>query len=145
MPAKSGQIRDKNGRFCKGHSGNPAGRNVGITSLINRRLKSTALEQIEDIAQQMVTDALKGCKESQKFLLERFWPKPKDAPVRFTLPDKITSGNLQEVGRIIIEQVAEGNITPLEAKVISGILGDYAKVLELHELSKRIETLEEQL
>lgn len=121
--------------FKPGESGNPSGRPKGSTNFaaLRKQIKTgEILKIVEDAAR-------RGDLTACKLLLERSLPalRPVDTPV--TLP---MDGSLAEIGRAILEAVAQGKITPSEGSTLMGGLSQLGRVIEVAELSRRIETLE---
>ena len=71
--------------------------------------------------------------------MERLVPPLKATESPITIP---LSGGLGDQGRAVLESIAEGEITPGEAESIFRSLTAQARITELSELEKRIETLE---
>ncbi len=56
-----------------------------------------------------------------------------------------TPEELLQAHQLLITRVAAGEITPVQAQQISGLLDTQRQFIETHELTKRIETLEQRL
>jgi hypothetical protein len=71
--------------------------------------------------------------------MERLIPplKATDSPVTVPL-----IGGLGEQGRVVLQSIADGELTPGEAESVFRSLSAQAKITELSELEKRIEALE---
>ncbi len=123
-----------------GQSGNPKGRPPGISKITKWReaLSADVTEILFSLAQQ----AKSGDVQAARLILERVLPalKPTEQAVTLALPD----GTLTERGRAILGAVAAGALAPGQgAQLLTGI-GTLARVVEIDELSKRIEALETQ-
>lgn len=130
--------RDTAGRFRKGRSGNPAGRKPG--SVDKRTRYRQAFEANADaLIATVVKSALEGDTTAQRLCLERIVPSLKAVDSLVTLP---TGGSLSDQGRIVLQAVANGDITPNEGEAVFRNLTAQARITELSELEKRIEALE---
>lgn len=131
-------IRDSGGRWVKGRSGNPKGRKPGTGDW--RTKYRTAFEAAApEIIQSIITSAISGDSTAQRICMERLVPPLKSTDSPITIP---LSGGLGDQGRAVLQSIAEGEITPGEAESIFRSLTAQARITELSELEKRIETLE---
>jgi len=135
MPDSTSKSRDQKGRWKPGASGNPQGRPVSNPA---RRL---LLEKSEDLINKAIERALEGDVAALNVCISRILPqyRPQQAPVRFDLS---ATDSLVEMGRRIVEAVAEGECPPdVAAQFLQGI-GTLARVTEFEELKDRLEALE---
>ena len=123
--------------FKKGKSGNPAGRPRGSGRA--DKLRRAIEGDLEGIIKAMVTAARDGDVSAAKLLLDRAIPalKPMDTPL--SLP---TAGSLSETGAAILAAVGDGKATPDQAAKLLQGLGALARVDEVTELRKRLDSLE---
>lgn len=130
--------RDVAGRFLKGRSGNPAGRKPG--SVDKRTRFRQAFEANADaLIAVVVKNALEGDTTAQRLCLERIVPplKAVDAPVELPARE-----SLSDQGRIVLQAVANGDLTPNEAEAVFRSLSAQARITEISEMEQRIEALE---
>lgn len=128
--------------FAKGQSGNPAGKPKGAKD------KRTALRELltphaADLVQKAVDLALAGDTTALRICIDRIMPavRAKDSPI--SLPElSELSGSLTEQGRIVLDALAAGAITPDEANAVMQVIAAQARIVEVDELEKRIATLE---
>ena len=80
---------------------------------------------------------------AMRLCLERICPPRKDQPVLIDLPEMTTSKGASRVMAGILEAMAEGDITPDEARGLSSIVEVYRKTLETTELETRLQALEQ--
>jgi hypothetical protein len=99
-------------------------------------------DQAEQVAQVVLEQALEGDLEAARIVLERLYPKPKDSPVSLDLPE---DGTLIEQAQAVIQAVGNGQITPSEGQVLSGILSNHARVQELEEVKAQLQSLQRAL
>ena len=69
-------------------------------------------------------------------------PPRRDAPVTFALPSIQTAADAAKAAGAVLEAVALGDLTPLEAAQIMGLIESYRRTLETTDLESRIVTLE---
>ncbi len=69
-------------------------------------------------------------------------PPAKDAPVMLKLPEIDNVEDLTEASKVILNGIAEGEITLNESLMLARLLGSHVKLLELSEIDRRIKALE---
>ncbi len=127
--------------YKPGQSGNPAGRARGSrnrVTLLRQGLVSEA--DVRAISSTVVRAALDGDVRAAEAVLDRVWPRLKSVapPVTFQLPE----GSFAEKGRAVLDAVAAGKLSPdLGERLIVG-LGSLARLVEVDELTRRVEILE---
>lgn len=122
-------------KFKAGQSGNPAGRPKGS---VNRQL--TALREAADKVLPMVVEkALGGDTDAQKLILDRALPRMKAVtPAEpFTLPE----GALLNQVQTVLQQVAEGTMSPTAASEVVSMIATAAKVEEVDQLRNEVNSL----
>ncbi len=127
------EAKKKRGSWKPGQSGNPAGRKPGTGEVVAAR--------VPELLTAMMTKALEGDVGAARLLLERAVPplKAAEQTQALSLPD----GTLTQQGRAVLACVAAGELAPGQgAQLLTGI-GTLARVVEIDELAKRIEKLEE--
>jgi len=130
--------RDAAGRYLKGRSGNPTGRKQGsVDKRTKYRLAFAA--NADALIAAVVKSALEGDTTAQRLCLERITPplKSVDMPVML-----INGDSLADQGRVVLQAVANGDITPNEGEAVFRNLTAQARITVLSELDKRIEALE---
>jgi hypothetical protein len=131
--------RTAKGTFAPGSSGNPQGRKVGSGRLAGLRASIEA--SVPAILQALTAQALAGDPQACRLLLERALPalRPEERGVAIPLP---ADASLADQGRAILHAVAGGELAPSQAATLLSGLGQLAKVVEVDELLRRIESLE---
>jgi len=121
----------------KGESGNPRGRKPG--SINFTKLRTAIAGDIPEILDAMKTAAKQGDVQAAKLLLDRCLPalKPGEAPVHLSL-----EGTPTEAARAVLGALSAASITPDQAAKLLQGLGTLARIIELDELTARIEALE---
>ncbi len=134
----------KTGHFLKGNNGGP-GRPKGIPNKTAVLVRGLWSDQAGEVAKKVLALALTGDLEACRLVLDRMFPKPKDAPVCIDLPNINTVDGIPTLTAELLKATASGVLTPMEAQTLSGIAGAHAKALETSELAQRIKRIEELL
>lgn len=127
--------------FKPGQSGNPSGRPKGVKD--KRATFKLMIEPCRMLLVQKAIDmALDGNEAMLKLLLERVLPvKLREDPVEVD----IKSDSLVGQANRILEELAIGNITPSNTKILMDAVALKAKIIESEELTKRVEQLEQNM
>ena len=80
-----------------------------------------------------------------RLCMERIAPAPKDNPVAFILPQMINALDASQAAGSVLTAVSEGNLTPIEATHVMGLIDSYRRTLELTEIENRLKVLEDEL
>ena len=126
-------------KFKAGISGNPKGRPKDKTPAT--LLRKSIVDDMPEIILKLVEQAKNGDTAAAKILLDRCCPALKPQAMNITLP---INGNLAEQGNEIIRATMSGNIPPDAGAQLITALANQGKLIELQELTERIEILEEQ-
>jgi len=92
-----------------------------------------------------VTRALEGDSVALRLCMERVAPAPKDQPVLFSIPEMNNALDASEAARSVLTAVSEGELTPIEATRVMGLIDGYRRTLELTEIEERLQALENNL
>ena len=76
--------------------------------------------------------------------MERIAPAPKDNPVAFTLPQMSNALDASQAAGSLLTAVSKGNLTPIEATRVMGLIDSYRRTLELTEIENRLKVLEDE-
>jgi len=143
---KSGQLsgaeRKAATQFKLGNTANLSGRPQGSKNRATRILEAMIDGQAEAVMQSMVANALAGDVAAAKFILERCVAPRKERPMQIDLPDTSTIEGVQQAQSTILQAVANGEIFPTEATILSNLTENRRKALETVELESRIAALE---
>ncbi len=123
-----------------GQSGNPAGRRRGSGKVA--ALRASIEANVPAILEALTAQALAGDSGAAKLLLERVLAplKTEELPVRVDLPE---DADLADTGRAVLAQAAAGQLSPTQAGALLSGLGTLARVVEVDEILRRVEALEE--
>jgi hypothetical protein len=75
--------------------------------------------------------------------MERIAPAPKDQTVSFRLPTMQNALDASVAAGTVLMAVSEGELTPIEATRVMGLIDSYRRTLELTEIEERLQALEE--
>ena len=106
------------GQFTAGNSGRPKGSRNKVTLAIESLLQG----QAEALTQTAVTKALEGDSVALRLCMERIAPAPKDQPISFSLPKMNNALNAPEAAGSVLTAVSEGQLTPIEATRVMGLI-----------------------
>ena len=73
-----------------------------------------------------------------RLCMERIAPTPKDQPVSFSLPTMNNSLEASEAAGSVLTAVSEGQLTPIEATRVMGLIDSYRRTLELTDIEERL-------
>jgi hypothetical protein len=126
-------------KFKPGVSGNPAGRKKDTTPAT--LLRKSIVGDMPEIITKLVELAKGGDVAAAKVLLDRCCPALKPQAMPISLP---VNGTLAEQGGEIIKATMAGQIPPDIGSQLITALANQSKIIEIEELTKRIEVLENQ-
>ena len=121
-----------------GNSGRPRGSRNKATLAIESLLQG----QPEALTQTAVTKGLEGDSVALRLCMDRIAPAPKDAAVNFYMPSMNNALDAAEAAGSVLRAVSEGELTPLEATRLMGLIDSYRRTLELTEIEERLRVLE---
>ena len=130
--------RNTAGQFSAGNSGRPRGSRNKATLAIESLLEG----QAEALAQAAIIKALEGDSVALRLCMDRIAPAPKDHPVSFSIPKMNNAMDASEAAGSVLTAVSEGELTPIEATRVMGLIDSYRRTLELTEIEKRLQALE---
>ena len=124
-------------KFQPGVSGNPKGKPKDKTPAT--LLRKAIVEDMPEIILALIKQAKAGDTAAAKILLDRCCPALKPQAMAITLP---VNGSLAEQGNEIIRATLSGHIPPDVGSQLITALANQGKLVELQELTERIERLE---
>jgi len=129
----------KDTKFKPGQSGNPGGRPKGKTTAQKVR-DMIGANDLKEIIGVLMVSAKNGDTAAAKLLLERACPalKPTALPVNV----EYAPAALAEQGGNVIKATMSGDIPPDIGSQLITALANQAKIVEIDELTKRVEALE---
>ena len=130
--------RNTAGQFSAGNSGRPRGSRNKATIAIENLIEG----QAEALTQTVIKKALEGDSVALRLCMERIAPPPKDAPVTFSMPIMSNAMDASVAAGNVLTAVSEGELTPLEATRVMGLVDSYRRTLELTAIEERLKALE---
>ena len=130
--------RNTAGQFTSGNTGRPKGSRNKATIAIESLLQG----QAEALTQTAVAKALDGDSVALSLCMERIAPAPTDQPISFSLPKMNNAMDVSEAAGTVLTAVSEGELTPIEAARVMGLIDSYRRTLELTEIEERLRALE---
>ncbi len=137
--------RDAAGRFGAGNTIGAAGRPKGSrnrTTLVAEKLLDG---QSEALSQKAIELALCGDTTALILCLERTLPARKDRLIEIDLPSIDSAEAGVKAVTLLIAQVADGQLSALEAADITTLIERRMKIAEVAEFELRLKNLEERL
>ena len=128
-------------RFQAGQSGNPSGRKKG-TQTRATRLRQILDKDADELVLKAATLAKAGDTTALRLCLERILPAMKAEARTIPLHTLAAAGTLADQGRAIIAEVGAGNIGADQAATLLQAVATLARIVEVDELTRRIEKLE---
>jgi hypothetical protein len=127
-------------KFKAGISGNPKGRPKDKTPAT--LLRKSIIDDMPEIILKLVEQAKNGDTAAAKILLDRCVPSLKPQAMVINLP---VNGSLAEQGGEIIRATLSGHIPPDTGSQLITALSNQGKLIELQELTQRLDRIEKQL
>src|SRR5713101_277167 len=123
-------LRDANGRFAPGSSGNPAGKKPGTRN--RATILREALAEGEGIAAAriVIDKALAGDAVAARFIVDRLTPRPRGRAIALDLPPSEKAGDVLAASNATIAAMASGEITPDEALTVTKVLDGRLRALK---------------
>lgn len=126
--------------FKKGESGNPTGRPKKILTATDLRKRLS--DDMPDIITTLLNLAKEGDTTAIKIILDRTHPPLKAQALPVNIP---TDGTLVDQGNAVIKATLSGQIPPdIGAQLITA-LSNQGKLIDLEEMSERLNRIEKQL
>ena len=145
-PVNTGKKQvQKDTRFKKGQSGNPAGKKPGTRNRVTMAVQELLDGQAEALTQKCVERALDGDITALRICLDRIIPIMKERPVTLELPRISTTEGIEKANIEVMQAVTAGQISPGEGAVFSNILKECRASIEALEFDRRLSALEEKL
>jgi hypothetical protein len=122
-------------------AGNP-GRRPGSRNKASLAVEALLEGEAEALTRVAIEKAKQGDTTALRLCLERLLPPRKDRPVSFQLPPLTSARDAVQASAALLQAVAEGELTPLEAAELSKLVANFVEALKACELEARLEALE---
>jgi hypothetical protein len=125
--------------FAAGNPGRPKGSRNRITRLVENLIEADA----EEITRAALRRALDGDGAILRALLDRLAPPRRDRTIEIDLPKLAGTSDATAITAALVDAVADGSVTPGEAKAVSEVVDVHLRAVELREMEERLRRLEE--
>ena len=145
MKIKPERTRKKQGgttKWEKGQSGNVKGKPKGSLNKVTLAIQSLLDGEGEALTRKAIELAKDGDMPALKLCLDRICPPRKSRPINIDLPDVSTGEGVSAAQAVVVQVVADGEITPDEGQVLSSILEARRKSIETADIELRLDKLE---
>jgi hypothetical protein len=122
----------------KGQSGNPRGYRRGSKHRATLFAESLLKGQCEGLVKKTIELGLAGDVGALRLCLERLLPPLKSRPIQFKLPALRTVSDALSAMTLIIDGAASGQIFADEAQVLSDMVGNFMRALQINDLEERL-------
>jgi len=133
------------GKYKVGQSGNPKGKPRGALHKTTRAAQELLDGEAQALTRKAVDLAMEGNPIALRLCLERLLPPRKDRPITLKLPQLGDPADIPKALSAILEAVAQGEITPAEARDLGGLVEGVRRGIEMCEIEARLRALEERL
>ena len=99
--------------------------------------------EAENLTRKAIELANGGDLTALRLCLESIAPARKDRPVTFSLPKLEKPADAVKATAAIVEAVAAGDLTPVEASELGKLLDAFTRAIETHEFEERLRRLEQ--
>ena len=133
-------------RWKPGQSGNPAGCPTGSRQKITVNCERLLQRSAGQLTERLIEAALDNNMSALKICVERLIPVRKSSPIRIKGMPKVDS--LQSASKAtahILNAVVNGEVDPVSAEIVSRITDKHIRSLQISDLEKRLQDLEEKL
>ncbi len=129
-------------KWAKGQSGNIKGKPKGSLNKVTLAVQSLLDNEAEGLTRKAIELALEGDLVAVKLCLDRIIPVRKSRPINIDLPAVDTCAGISQAQAVVVQVVADGEITPDEGQVLSSILEARRKSIETADHEARLSKLE---
>jgi hypothetical protein len=127
-------------KFKPGQSGNPAGKPRGAKDR-RTELRALLVPHAHELIDKVVALAKSGDTTALRILIDRLIPPIKARDESVTVAD--LAGSVVNQGMTVLKALAAGEITPEQAATMISVVATQARITEVGELERRIESLEQ--
>ena len=84
--------------------------------------------EAEALTRKAIERALAGDPQALRLCLDRIAPPRRDRPTPFALPALAEAADARDAFAAVVRAVAEGELTPIEAATLAGLIEQFAEV-----------------
>ena len=128
--------------FKQGQSGNPSGRPVGARNRATLAMESLLDGEAEAITSKAIELAKKGDGPALRLCMERIMPARRDRPTAIKLPKLERAADAVKANAALVEGVAAGELTPVEASELAKLVESFIRAIEVTDVQDRLAKLE---
>lgn len=128
-----------------GQSGNPKGKPKGVRNRATLLALATMEGELDAIVKRVIAAAKAGDMVAARLVVDKLIPAAKDRPVSINLPQITDVATCNQAQAQITATVASGDLLPSEGEALAGLIEYQRRALETHDLSRRLEAIEQQL
>jgi hypothetical protein len=125
----TGELRDANGRWVKGQSGNAAGRPIGSRNRAPMIVERLLDGELEELTLKLIELAKGGKVGALKFLLGRVVPPCRERTVSFEVPRIVCMDDVSEALSRVLQAVGTGQLTIEEGERLIRMLAVESQIL----------------
>ena len=129
-------------RFTPGQSGNPSGRPAGARNKATLAMEALLDGEAEALTRKAIELALSGDGAAMRLCMDRLLPARRDRAVSFHLPKLTSAKDAVAASAAILDAVASGDLTPVEASELSKLVSNYVEALKATEIEERLARVE---
>lgn len=135
-------MSDRNavGHFQPGHALPGPGRPKGPSA--SERVAAYLEPHMQEILDKAIELAKQGDPASQRLIMERYSPAPKQTSESVSIPGFASAETLQEKAEAVLVAAASGACSAEAAERLLRVLDTYSKAIKADELEARIQALE---
>jgi hypothetical protein len=101
--------------------------------------------QAEQFVEKLKELALAGDRPCLRMIIDRLMPVRKGPPMNVSIPPISSSQDLLSVISSVWDAIRDGELTPEEATALCLLIDRSIKVIEVHDISKRLDELEKRI
>jgi hypothetical protein len=130
-------------QFCKGQSGNPAGRPPGSRNRATIMVQNLLEDAAENIARRAAQLAEDGNVAAIRMCMNRLSPVGRHNTVALELPPIQSAQDCLRATSAILTGIANGDIAPSAAMQIARVIDVHLRAISTHDFHLRLTKLEE--
>jgi hypothetical protein len=134
--------RQPNGRWLKGSSGNPAGRQLGSRNSASDLSDEILMANAEDLTRAAVAMALDGDAAALRLCIDRIVPKRRHRPLNLAWPAIHSLADVDQAMTATLGALGNGQLEVEQASALTAILDAKRRSIAAVEIERRLHCLE---